>query len=319
MVLVPRHFHPGQSKVAELIFIKKFSPYSIPMFSIPLHCDGLILIPCITGEMFMCNPATREFVELPLGTRSIGLDHRTAFGFDPWSGTYKVARHFVRSYRDIYHGDDTIREYSCGHEIMTLGGTKEDWEWKATMDPPYPIKARTPICLPGFFYWSALHSMAHGKVISDVIIRFSLLDETFTVHPNPPCRGYLSDNDTLCALGGKLCYVLSVTPSEIAIWLAEDGPNLSWSLCHRVTLPIPRWALVFACASSEPDKIFLSVDGCYVLKCNLCDGSLGEIINIPCDVLYDLRNGTKFKAGARPLAHYMVPFVESLVRIRPLE
>ncbi|KAF8765288.1 hypothetical protein HU200_008728 [Digitaria exilis] len=84
-------FHPGQSNVAKLIFIKRICPYSIPMFSIPIHCDGLVLIPCITGEMFMCNPATREFVQLPLGTRSIGMRHRAAFGFDPWSGTYKVA------------------------------------------------------------------------------------------------------------------------------------------------------------------------------------------------------------------------------------
>ncbi|KAF8781313.1 hypothetical protein HU200_000576 [Digitaria exilis] len=154
--------------------------------------------------------------------------------------------------------------------------------------------------------------MANGKVISDVILRFSLFDETFTV-------GYLSDNDTLCALDGKLCYVLSATEWEIAIWLAEDGTNLSWSLCHRVTLPIPRRLLVFACPSTEPEKIFLSVDGCYVFKLSLSDGSLEEIINIPYDVLYDLRNGTKFKAGARLLAHYMVPFVESLMRIKPLE
>lgn len=200
-------FQPGQSKVAKLILHKKFYPYGIPMFSIPLHCDDLILIPCLTGKMFMCNLTTREFVELPPGTLNVLQDHSVAFGFDPWSGAYKVARHFVRSYRVTTQidGVGSVREYSCGHEILTLGDSSKAWEWKATMDPPHPIKPRTPICLPGFFFWSALQSRAHGKAISDVILRFSLLDETFTVHPNPPCRQYLSDNDVLSALGG-LCH-----------------------------------------------------------------------------------------------------------------
>ena len=313
-------FQPGESKCAELIFRKEFHPYGIPVFSIPLHCDGLILIPCIMGKIFICNPATREFVELPPGSPSVLFEHRVAFGFDPWSGTYKVARHFIRSYRDTLQIDGeggTTREYSSGHEILTFGGDskEEAWVWKATVDPPYPIKARTPICLPGVFFWSALKSMAHGKVISNVILRFSLLDETFTVHPNPPCSDHLGKNDALSALGGKLCYIHSPTPWEIAIWLAEDGPNLTWSLCRRVSLPIPRNLLAFACASTDPDKIFLSIDARYLLRCDLHNESLEEIINMR-DMLYDLQKGRKFTIGSLFVAHYMVPFVESLLRIR---
>ncbi|GJM93344.1 hypothetical protein PR202_ga09891 [Eleusine coracana subsp. coracana] len=192
-------FQPGQSKTAKLIFQKKFYPSGIPMFSIPLHCDGLILIPCITGNIFVCNPATKEFVELPRGSRNVFLDHSVAFGLDTLSGTYKVARHTL-SVRI------TTTEYSCGHEIMTIGVGKDAWGWKATMDPPYPIKARTAMCLPGFLYWSALHSEAshgHDKASLNVILRFSLRNETFTVHPNPPCRDFLSHNDALSDLGGK--------------------------------------------------------------------------------------------------------------------
>ncbi|KAB8109200.1 hypothetical protein EE612_045389 [Oryza sativa] len=228
-------FQPGQSKVAELILEKRF-PRGIPMFSMPLHCDGLILIPCVSGEIFVCNLTTSEFVELPRGSHSVALEHRVAFGFDPWSGKYKVARHFLRS-------SHSGGESRAGHEILTLGDGEDCWKWKATIDPPYPINARTPICLPGFFYWSALHSTTgHGlsKVSSHVILRFSLRDETFTVHPNPPCRGFLSNNDMLCQLGGKLCYVHSASPCELAIWLAADGPSLAWSLRCRIRLPIPK-------------------------------------------------------------------------------
>ncbi|KXG34004.2 hypothetical protein SORBI_3003G405400 [Sorghum bicolor] len=313
-------FQPGQSKVAELILDKR-CPRGMPVFSMPLYCDGLILIPCTTGRMFLCNPATREFVELPRGSRNVAGDHRVAFGLDPCTGKYKVARHFFRSYSETLQadGEGTVLEYSAGHEILTIDDGLDAWKWKATIDPPYAINARTPICLPGFFYWSALRSITgHGinKVSSHVILRFSLHDETFTVHPNPPCRSFLSNNDTLCELGGKLCYVHSSSPWDVDIWLAEDGPNLAWLRRCRLCLPLPRLLTVFACASADRDKIFLSIDAGYLLKCDLSNGSLEKIIDMA-DLVYDNRDGTKFCSGVQSAVHYMVPCVESLLRIRP--
>ncbi|KAG0531627.1 hypothetical protein BDA96_04G038700 [Sorghum bicolor] len=156
-----------------------------------------------------------------------------------------------------------------------LGDGRDTLEWKATIDPPYPIQARTPICLPGFFYWSAVQSVAdpdQGKLDIDVILRFSMCDDTFTVHPNPPCRSCLSTNDFMCELGGKLCYVHSPSPFEVSIWLAQNGQNIiKWSLRCRVNLPIPRGARVLACASADEDTIFLSVDARDLFKCNLHD------------------------------------------------
>lgn len=229
---------------------------------------------------------------------------------------------FFRSYSEIPQadGEGTVLEYCSGHEILTIGDGEDAWKWKATMDPPYAINGRTPICLPGFFYWNALHSITgHGsrKVRSHVILQFSLHDEKFTVHPNPPCRGFLSNNDMLCELGGKLCYVHSSSPWDVAIWLAEDGPNLAWSQRCRVSLPIPRQLHVFACASTNRDEIFLSIDACYLLKCDLRYGSLEEIIDMARDMFYDHRNGIKSCTGELPVVHYMIPCVESLLRVRP--
>lgn len=99
-------FQSGQSKVAlaELILEKK-CPRGIPVFSMPLHCDGLILIPCTTGRIFLSNPTTREFVELPRGSCNVAGEHRVAFGRDPCTGKYKVARHFLRSYSETPQAD----------------------------------------------------------------------------------------------------------------------------------------------------------------------------------------------------------------------
>ncbi|KAF8672352.1 hypothetical protein HU200_049554 [Digitaria exilis] len=197
-----------------------------------------------------------------------------------------VARHFVRSGSETPQADG--EKCSAGHEILTLGDGEEVWKWKSTMDPPYAINARTPICMRGSFYWSAVSSVTggdgHNKVSSHVILRFSLRDETFTVYPNPPCRGFLSENDMLCELSGKLCYIHSASPRDVAIWLAEDGPNLAWSVCCRLTLPIPRQLRVFACASGNGGEIFLSIDAWYLLKCDLRDGSIEEIIDMAHDM-----------------------------------
>lgn len=76
-------FQVGQSKLAELIFQKNLYPRGIPLFSLPLHCDGMILIPCVTGETFLCNPATRELVKLPPGSRSVFLDQKCGLWLRP--------------------------------------------------------------------------------------------------------------------------------------------------------------------------------------------------------------------------------------------
>ncbi|KAF8762776.1 hypothetical protein HU200_009083 [Digitaria exilis] len=45
MVVVPRNYQPAvQSKVAKQIMRSMPRPNGIPRFTIPLHCDGLVLI-----------------------------------------------------------------------------------------------------------------------------------------------------------------------------------------------------------------------------------------------------------------------------------
>lgn len=107
------------------------------------------------GQTFVCNPASREFVELPKGSPNIARGHRVAFGFDPWSGKYKVARYFYRSYSETPQADGQgiVLEYCIGHEILTIGDGAYAWKWKATMDPPYAINARNLIC---FFFRTCL-------------------------------------------------------------------------------------------------------------------------------------------------------------------
>ena len=105
-----------------------------------------------------------------------------------------------------------MREYSCGHEILTLGDSSKAWEWKATMDPPYPINNLSAGLL---LECSPIHGTSQGCCLR--------------------CRQCLSNNDALSALGGKLCHIHSATTREIAIWLAEDEPKLTCSVARYAT------------------------------------------------------------------------------------
>uniref|UniRef100_I1P6D7 Uncharacterized protein n=1 Tax=Oryza glaberrima TaxID=4538 RepID=I1P6D7_ORYGL len=52
------------------------------------HCDGLIAVTTDAGETFVCNPATKELVTLPLGISChngcVVWDRFAAIGYDPW-------------------------------------------------------------------------------------------------------------------------------------------------------------------------------------------------------------------------------------------
>jgi len=89
---------------------------------------------------------------------------------EPWSGAYKVARHFDRSYRGITQID-------------------------------------------------GVRSVKRIQMWHSVLVHSALLH--------------------------------SATTWEIAICLAEDEPKLTCSLCHRVSLPVPRNLVVFPCAGNS--------------------------------------------------------------------
>ncbi|OEL14725.1 hypothetical protein BAE44_0024255 [Dichanthelium oligosanthes] len=284
----------------------------------PVHCDGMVLVPTASGELFVCNPATREFVALPPG--SPGVQEAVAFGFDPCSNAYKVARIFVRQTEfdepDESDSDDEgggrWEIDGIGNEVFTLGAGS----WEPTDDPPYYVAPIRPICTRGAFYWTAVVGAGCADDPPPTeLLRFCLRDETFTVVPNPPCfsqssQKIIGERDTLTELGGKLCCAHARTPTGVDIWLADDGPRPEWSVAYRFELlrPIVEFVLPLA---ADGDELLLSVDRRMLYKYNATSKAL--------DVVVDMQRAPDLY-GARPplplrLIHHAVPYVESLVSI----
>ncbi|PVH35112.1 hypothetical protein PAHAL_7G107100 [Panicum hallii] len=283
----------------------------------PVHCDGMVLVPTASGELFVCNPATRELVALPPGSRSV-MRGAVAFGFDPSSNTYKAARIFYRGVELVEADDDEggegVEEYDVGHEVLTLGA---DSSWEPTDDPPYYVAPIRPICTRGAFYWTAAVGRADDPRPTE-LLRFCLRDKTFAVVPNPPCffqsvggLGLIGNRDTLTELGGRLCCAHARTATGVDIWLADDdGPRLEWSMAHRIELlrPVAHSVLPLA---ADGDELLLSVDRRVLYKYSAASKAVEEVL--------DMQRVPDLYGGRPPLplrlVHHAVPYVESLVSI----
>jgi len=81
---------PGRTIAEADLMLEKAWPGGITRLIFPTHCDGLVAVATVTDRVFVCNPATGEFVALPLGSHNAELDHcedfvpQVALGFDRW-------------------------------------------------------------------------------------------------------------------------------------------------------------------------------------------------------------------------------------------
>ena len=123
---------PGRTIAAESdLMLEKAWPGGITRLIFPTHCDGLVAVATTTDTVFVCNPATREFVALPPGSRNAELDRLenialpVALGFDKWRNSYVVARYFYRMYGRISYDEitgESSQDYNIGHEVFPLAG-----------------------------------------------------------------------------------------------------------------------------------------------------------------------------------------------------
>ncbi|CAN6227891.1 unnamed protein product [Urochloa humidicola] len=315
---------------AELIWEKAW-PEGITRWLSPTHCDGLVAIATATDRVFVCNPATREFVALPLGTHNAELEHcddkdlipQVALGFDQWRNRYVVSRYFYRVYDEILSDEVTDdskyyrQGYDIGHEVFTLGGGGDSWEWELTQDhPPHAIGDQRPVCTRRGIYW-------HSDVPRQLLMRFSLQERTFHVVPRPPA-GWSYD-DEMVNLDGKLCYIHAATEASIHVWLADDSrlfDELQWSLRWRIDLHSGSNLICYLrpVISNGEDKLLLFVGGEHSCDdclswCTVSNNTLEKTVDFH-NLRYGRPDGSKYMVQSLDVLHHNTfPYFESLVSL----
>ncbi|CAO2041985.1 unnamed protein product [Urochloa humidicola] len=291
---------------------------------VPTHCDGLVAVAATGDRVLVCNPATREFVALPPGSRDALDDARpapVALGYDPRRNAYMVARCFYRKYdqsKDAVSGELTL-DCDVGHETFTLGGDGSSG-WELTADPPHAVAPATrPVCTAEAFYWCT----AAGVVRPSKLLRFGLRDRAFNaVMPFPPGADFAHGADHLTELGGMPCYVRPATDTAFEFWVAggDDGQRTEWEWSLRCRVDFGGYGESVGCdamlvVAAAGDEIVVAADHRELYRCDVRRGSVRRVVDMD-ELEYETEEGPdgSVRDGEMYL-HHVVPYVESLVSI----
>ncbi|KAI5015246.1 hypothetical protein ZWY2020_056636 [Hordeum vulgare] len=301
---------------AELMCEKACPPElveGITNFIYPTHCDGLVAIATGTDQVFLCNPATQEFVALPLGTPDVDIDNMrppsAAIGFDLSQKQYVIARYFYR--RRCFDESTGKLDYDIGHEVFTLGDNS--WSWKPTVDPPHAIGHTRPVCTGDVIYWGCDHM---EDPLPSSLMRFSLQYKTFDLVPCPPGFAYNSAIEHLADLNGKLCYVnLTTSENTFDVWqLADDGTL--WLPRCRIDPDDCLDSVAFGSVAFLPlltaggrMLTMVSDDEQRLYWCDERSGDVEEVVDLEEDIDLEGWDDSDY------CIHHIVPYRESLISI----
>ncbi|OVA06320.1 F-box domain [Macleaya cordata] len=191
--------------------------------SIVGSCNGLVCFSVrhhyvIEDPVYICNPITREYVNLPRfnisidGKRYLNGRMVSGFGYYPSTNEYKVVR--------IYYSRD--QPFVGRVQVYTLGGTKFlRSRWRNKLKITYILGDRIDLS-PGILANGALHWLDE----EGMIVAFDLADEEFRVLPLPPCYSpYVSFK--LHVLGGCLALVHQRNDKSTEIWTLKKKKKKS--------------------------------------------------------------------------------------------
>ncbi|KAK3142813.1 hypothetical protein QOZ80_4BG0351940 [Eleusine coracana subsp. coracana] len=283
---------------------------------VPTHCDGLIALATPTGKVFVCNPATREFVALPPGTTGSKIDATAVaiVGYDAWRDKYVVARYFYRRYDQCKQQDAA----DIGHEIFTLGEEEDSSCWMPTADPPHAIGPSRPICTRNAFYWST-----HNRKPKNALLRFGLRDRAFDVVPFPPATADFNHSvDNVAEMGGKLCYVNTATNTAFDVWVADDDDVSRiprWSLRCRVDFDLFLFGEAVGAEAMIPvadfgDEMLLAADYRTLYSYDARQDRVVRVVDLEDELEYDTADGDDEPCSGG-LVHHVLSYAESLVPI----
>ncbi|PIA45693.1 hypothetical protein AQUCO_01600134v1 [Aquilegia coerulea] len=206
-------------------------PLCMDVYAMELSCNGLVCFSALLRqEIYVCNPSIRKFIQLP---KLIASDTAyspckvVGFGFDDFSGKYKVMCAFHSQYFD----------WSLCF-IFTLGST--DGKWRQLDDIPRRIQSIQGAYLNGVVHWILEGYPNH--LTPDGILTFNFQDEEYGVLPLPDHQ-YWTDYMSLWGLhssvhlkviGGYLRLVTTLDGSDAGYWTLEfwtltDYKNHVWT------------------------------------------------------------------------------------------
>lgn len=225
----------GRDDEFEGIVRKIHTPFStsMPEFNVIGSCNGLL---CLSDSLFndaiyIYNPFTRNYKELPESTRFQDQQVLFGFGFHPTTNEYKVLKIvYYRNPSNVLWRRRFRNRDNTQSEVQVYSFCSKTWRSIGAV--PYQLERRSSeaVLVSGRLHWVSRPGRYNG-VRGRIIISFDLANEHFYEVPKPDFGGLRSYNYNyhLAVLGGCLSAAVYCSNGKLEIWVMKDyGVKDSW-------------------------------------------------------------------------------------------
>ncbi|WRX10187.1 F-box domain - like 10 [Theobroma cacao] len=240
--------------------VSKKLPNSAMLMYLVDSCNGLLCMHNTSRSIYICNPFTQIFIELPEFIKYRAQVGHLGFGFHPTSKEYKVIQIVFR--RQLRRGNSYV----------------------AT-----PTLIQSEVVVNGRLRWL---SKPNKYTMASLLVSFDLATEQFQEVPEPDCCGLDRCFHHLMVLRGCLSAVACHDNEQLDIWVMKKyGTKESWVKQFNIGTYLPRTLkqediLAFNYSKRHFPKSFVLV---------LCILKSGEILleyKSRALVVYDSQHGT---------------------------
>ncbi|KAH7544132.1 hypothetical protein ACOSP7_030798 [Xanthoceras sorbifolium] len=210
----------------------------LPEFEVVGSCKGLLCLCDSTAKdiLYVYNPFTRDYIELPKSTELLHQNPVFGFGFNQTAKKYMVVK--------AVYSKCPPRPRTCGSglllfqaevQILTLGSPA----WRNLRKIHFLLhQGLSQVLVYGRIHW---RSWSRGFHSGCSIISFDLEEERFREVPMPACGGLNRPYFHLVDLGGCLSAVVYGSPGQYEIWVMKEyDVKESWIKEFSIGNHVPR-------------------------------------------------------------------------------
>ncbi|KAG6604900.1 F-box protein, partial [Cucurbita argyrosperma subsp. argyrosperma] len=220
----------------EKLSVKRiFTPFSATMseYDVVGSCHGFLCLSdsLYNDKLFIYNPFTRDYLELPKTKEFSNPDVVCGVGFHPQTKQFKVltivyARGFRRIQRRFSHSEV---------QIFTLGSSN----WRSIGKLYHHLAQGQPqAVVNGRLHWVSLPPRHH---LGRAIVSFDLETEQFIDIPKPDLGSLSRNNYHLVILNGCLSAAVYCTYGKMEIWVMKEyGVKESWVKSFNIGTYMPK-------------------------------------------------------------------------------